>query len=88
MLLLENAMAAQDISVPVYFAPWSREMNGIVEDLAASFTKDDKSGSAADAMFNLASANGYQIGIKSSVFIKLYCKPKIVFYGKCLYVCI
>ncbi|XP_077293862.1 BOS complex subunit NCLN [Arctopsyche grandis] len=61
LVLLENAMSAQDISIPVYFVPWSSHMNSVINDLSVGFKTDDKSNSAVDALINLALANGYQI---------------------------
>lgn len=55
-------MSAQDISIPVYFVPWSTHMNTVINDLSSGIKDDDKSGSAIDALANLALANGYQIG--------------------------
>lgn len=57
-------MVVQDISIPVYFVPWSSYMDSIVDDLTVgSSSTGSKESSATDAIFNLASANGYLIGI-------------------------
>lgn len=57
---------AQEISIPVYFAVWTPELEEIVSDITYSFITDDKAGSAAEAIFNSISANGYQIVISPS----------------------
>lgn len=64
-MLLEDAMMAEDVSIPVYFAEWSPELEDIVKDITNSFITDDKAGSAMEAIFNSVSANGYQIVITS-----------------------
>lgn len=63
LMLLEDVMMAQEISIPVYFAVWTPELEEIVTDITYSFITDDKAGSAAEAIFNSISANGYQIVI-------------------------
>lgn len=62
-MLLEDAMMAQEITIPVYFAVWTPELEEIVTDITSSFITDDKAGSAAEAILNSVSANGYQIVI-------------------------
>ncbi|KAJ8933164.1 hypothetical protein NQ314_014171 [Rhamnusium bicolor] len=51
-LVLENALIAQEISIPVYFVHYSNT--------------NDMSKSAAEAMFSSIAANGYQIVVSSS----------------------
>lgn len=62
-MLLEDAMMVQEVSIPVYFAVWTPELEEIVTDITYSFITDDKAGSAAEAILNSISANGYQIVI-------------------------
>lgn len=63
LMLLEDAMMVQEVSIPVYFAVWTPELEEIVTDITYSFITDDKAGSAAEAILNSISANGYQIVI-------------------------
>lgn len=62
-MILEDAMLAQEISSPVYFAKYSPELNEIVTDISNGFISDEKSGTALEAIINSISANGYQIVI-------------------------
>ncbi|XP_971811.2 BOS complex subunit ncln [Tribolium castaneum] len=60
LLLLEQAMLAQEISVPVYFAIWTGELETIVDEVSQNVATNDLSKSAAEAMFSSVAANGYQ----------------------------
>lgn len=62
-MVLEDTMLAQEVSIPVYFAKWTPELNTITAEIAQSSLVNDKSKSAAEAIFNSISANGYQIVI-------------------------
>lgn len=60
LLLLEHAMLAQEISVPVYFATWTAELETILDEVSQNVATNDLSKSAAEAMFSSIAANGYQ----------------------------
>lgn len=60
LMVLEHAMLAQEISIPVYFAVWTSELENIFIEVAQSSGLNDLSKSAAGAMFQSISANGYQ----------------------------
>lgn len=62
-MLLESAMLAEEISIPVYFAKWSLQLETVVNEVSRSSTTSDKSKSAAEAMFTSVAASGYQIVI-------------------------
>ncbi|XP_069689048.1 BOS complex subunit NCLN [Periplaneta americana] len=66
MMELEEAMMSQEISIPVYFAEWDPDLQNIFNDISNSFVTDDRAGSAAEALLNSVSANGYQIVISAS----------------------
>lgn len=55
-----------ETAIPVYFAPWTPDLQLILDDVSSSFITDEKAGSAAEAMFNSVSASGYQVVIASS----------------------
>lgn len=63
LLLLENAMLAQEITIPVYFATSTPELDGIVNEVAVSSVADDRSKSASEVMLSSVAATGYQIVI-------------------------
>jgi hypothetical protein len=60
LLLLEHAMLAQEISIPVYFATWTSELENILDEVSQNVVPNDMSKSAAEAMFSSVAANGYQ----------------------------
>lgn len=60
-MVLEDAMLAQEITIPVYFAKWTPQLETIVTEISQSLLTNDKSKSAAEAMFTSVAANGYQI---------------------------
>ena len=41
-------MMTQEISIPVYFAEWSHNLQSILDDVSKSFITDDRAGSAAE----------------------------------------
>lgn len=59
--ILENAMLAQEVSIPVYFARDSPSIDTILSELSTNIVTDDKSKSAMEAMIGSVAANGYQI---------------------------
>lgn len=63
LMLLEDAMLAEEINIPVYFSPWSLELEQIIGDITQSYTINDKTVSASEAILNSIAANGYQIVI-------------------------
>lgn len=62
-MLLEDAMMAEEITIPVYFVPWGPELEQIIGDITHSYRLDEKTISASEAMMNSIAANGYQIVI-------------------------
>ncbi|KAH0814214.1 hypothetical protein GEV33_008578 [Tenebrio molitor] len=53
-------MLAQEISIPVYFATWTSELENILDEVSQNVVPNDMSKSAAEAMFSSVAANGYQ----------------------------
>ncbi|CAH1116660.1 unnamed protein product [Phaedon cochleariae] len=66
LLLLENAMVVQEVSIPVYFAKYSSQLEIIISEVTDNLDTNDMSKSAAEALFNSIAANGYQIVVSSS----------------------
>lgn len=62
-MTLEAAMLAEEISIPVYFARWSPQLETVVDEIQRSSAAGDKTKSAAEAIFNSVAASGYQIVI-------------------------
>lgn len=60
-MVIEDAMLAEEVTIPIYFSLWTEELQNIVGDLTYSFVTDDKSISATEAILNSISANGYQV---------------------------
>ena len=52
--------------IPVYFAPWSPELQIILDDVIDGFITDEKAGTAAEVMLNSISASGYQVVVATS----------------------
>lgn len=52
--------------IPVYFAPWSPDLQIILDDVVGGFITDEKSETAAELMFNSISASGYQVVVATS----------------------
>lgn len=63
ILELERAMLEQEVPIPVYFVEWTKEIQIVLENLAHSYSSDEKSISAAEALLNAVSASGYQVVI-------------------------
>uniref|UniRef100_U5EYI1 Nicalin n=1 Tax=Corethrella appendiculata TaxID=1370023 RepID=U5EYI1_9DIPT len=68
ILLLEQAMMAQEISIPVYFSKYDGKLNEIINDVtkttSANSQQSSKQGSRESALseiLNSISANGYQV---------------------------
>ncbi|XP_022904622.1 BOS complex subunit NCLN [Onthophagus taurus] len=61
LLILEDAMLAQEISIPVYFSTATPDLSLIVEEISQSLATDDKTKSAFESMVTSISANGYQV---------------------------
>ncbi|KAJ8983059.1 hypothetical protein NQ317_013265 [Molorchus minor] len=66
LMILENAMLAQEVSIPVYFTHYTKKLDTIIDDVAHNVGGNDMSKSAAETMLNTIAANGYQISISSS----------------------
>lgn len=60
LLLLENAMLVQEISIAVYFAIGSPELDVIITEVAENIIPNDLTKSAAEAILGSIAANGYQ----------------------------
>ena len=65
MALEESMIYGPETTIPVYFTHWNSELEVILNDLAQSFTGDEKTGSAMEAMINSISASGYQAVVAS-----------------------
>ncbi|XP_012281156.1 nicalin [Orussus abietinus] len=65
MALEESMMFGSECMIPVYFAQWNPELQQILDNIENSFFTDDKSGSAAEAIFSSISASGYQAVVAS-----------------------
>lgn len=71
VLNLEQAMMAQEISIPVFFSKYNSELENIIEDIsklksneqadAAEVKNAGKRESALGEIINSISANGYQV---------------------------
>lgn len=66
MMEIEEDLLSQEIFIPVYFASWTYELQSIIDDVSTSIVTNEKAGSAAEALFDTISANGYQIVISAS----------------------
>ncbi|GAB0088901.1 Nicalin [Sergentomyia squamirostris] len=67
ILLLEQAMMAQEISIPVYFSTYDTSLEGIVNDVTAnSNASPGQRDSALAEIMNSISANGYQIVVSGA----------------------
>lgn len=67
--LLEQAMMAQVSSIPIYFSPYNKELNQIIEDITINANTNSKSHvreSALSELVNSISANGYQVVISGA----------------------
>lgn len=65
--LLEQAMMAQEITIPVYFSAYNEELDQIIDDLTKNRKNNlQKRESAASEIFNSISANGYQAVISGA----------------------
>jgi len=49
-MTLEMTMLEQEVSIPVYFAHWSSQLNSIVQDIDASSSTQGPQGSAAEGV--------------------------------------
>lgn len=64
--MLEQAIMAQEISIPVYFSRFNAELNNIIDEISSSkekqeTSKNKKRESAISEIVNSISANGYQV---------------------------
>lgn len=68
---LEQVMIAQDISIPVFFSPYSDKFNAIIEDIStnrdAGQQTEQQRDSALSEIIHSVSANGYQITVTGAV---------------------
>uniref|UniRef100_A0A7G3AVT5 Nicalin n=1 Tax=Lutzomyia longipalpis TaxID=7200 RepID=A0A7G3AVT5_LUTLO len=61
ILLLEQAMMAQEVSIPVYFSTYNGNLEGIIKEVTAnSNSKPGQRESALTEILSSISANGYQ----------------------------
>ncbi|XP_015172975.1 PREDICTED: nicalin [Polistes dominula] len=64
---LEKSMLSDtETPIPVYFATWHPDLQRILDDITDGSVTDEKSHSAAEAIFNSISASGYQVVVASS----------------------
>lgn len=66
ILHLENAMLAEEVSIPVYFSKWTPQLDSITYELSSNIDTNDLSKSAAEAIVNSVAANGYQVVVSTS----------------------
>ncbi|XP_059608640.1 BOS complex subunit NCLN [Phlebotomus argentipes] len=67
ILLLEQAMMTQEVSIPVYFSTYEKKLEGIISDVTASSnTKPGQRETALTEIMSLISANGYQIVVSGA----------------------
>lgn len=64
--MLEQAIMAQEISIPVYFSKFDPELSNIIDEISTSkekqeTSKNNKRESAISEIINSISANGYQV---------------------------
>ncbi|KAJ6636116.1 Nicalin-1 [Pseudolycoriella hygida] len=69
--MLEQAIMAQEISIPVYFSKYNPELNDIIDEISTSkekqeTSKNNKRESALSEIVNSISANGYQIVVSGA----------------------
>ncbi|XP_047347718.1 nicalin isoform X2 [Vespa velutina] len=63
---LEKAMLSDtETPIAVYFATWHPDLQRILDDITDGSMTDEKSHSAAEAIFNSISASGYQVVVAS-----------------------
>lgn len=63
---LEKAMLSDtETPIAVYFATWHPDLQTILDDITDGSMTDEKSHSAAEAIFNSISASGYQVVVAS-----------------------
>ncbi|KAK2580791.1 hypothetical protein KPH14_011526 [Odynerus spinipes] len=66
IMSLEKAMLSDsETPIPVYFATWHPDLQVILDDVMDGSMTDEKSHSAAEAIFNSISASGYQVVVAS-----------------------
>ncbi|KAF5304816.1 hypothetical protein FQR65_LT07833 [Abscondita terminalis] len=63
LMVLEDAMLAQEVNIPVYFVTWNLELEKIATEISTVVSTDDRTKSATEALFASVAANGYQIVI-------------------------
>lgn len=68
--MLEQAIMAQEISIPVYFSKFDPELSNIIDEISTSkekqeTSKNNKRESAISEIVNSISANGYQVDFVS-----------------------
>ncbi|KAK5647400.1 hypothetical protein RI129_002292 [Pyrocoelia pectoralis] len=63
LMILEDAMLAQEVNIPVYFVSSTPELEKIVGEISVVVSTEDKSRPATEALFTSIAANGYQIVI-------------------------
>lgn len=71
MYMLEQAMLAQEVSIPVYFSRFSKDLETVAQDLmkaraSAGNKKKQPQGSALSDIINTVSANGYQVVVSGA----------------------
>ena len=70
--MLEQAMMAQEISIPVYFSYYNEELNDIIDEISRNDinnnnkTDNKNRESAINEIMNSISANGYQVSVSGS----------------------
>ncbi|XP_033207085.1 nicalin [Belonocnema kinseyi] len=62
----ESMLFGPETPIPVYFAPWSPDLQIILDDVVGGFVTDGKSDTAAELMLNSIAASGYQVVVATS----------------------
>ncbi|CAH0550977.1 unnamed protein product [Brassicogethes aeneus] len=66
LLLLENAMLEEEISIPVYFSNWTPELDTVTTELLSNIDSNDLTKSAAENIISSVAANGYQVVVSTN----------------------
>lgn len=64
--LEESMLYGPETMIPVYFATWHPDLQAIIDDIGNEFFSNEKTSSAAKAMFHSISASGYQVVVTTS----------------------
>lgn len=63
---LEQAMLAQEISIPVYFSKYNSELDGVIDDISNIKSDGQQRDTALAELVSSVSANGYQVSVSGT----------------------